>query len=88
LPGGAGSGAPVVEPHEPRPLKTTISCGENSAGWAGRRCSAERLGPLGVPMLAWANVGHGGRFRAFPLGIAAELDAGAATLRLLDPPLS
>ena len=49
---------------------------------------AERLGSLGVPMLAWANVGHGGQFQAFPVGIAAELDADAATLRLLDPPLS
>jgi muramoyltetrapeptide carboxypeptidase len=49
---------------------------------------AERLGPLGVPMLAWANVGHGGQFQAFPVGIAGELDAGAAPLRLLDPPLS
>jgi muramoyltetrapeptide carboxypeptidase len=49
---------------------------------------AERLGSLGVPMLAWANVGHGGQFQAFPYGIAAELDADAATLRLLDPPLS
>jgi muramoyltetrapeptide carboxypeptidase len=49
---------------------------------------AERLGPLAVPMLTWANVGHGGPFQTFPLGIAAELDAGRATLRLLDPPLS
>jgi muramoyltetrapeptide carboxypeptidase len=49
---------------------------------------AERLGPLAVPMLAWANVGHGGPFQTFPLGIAAELDADQATLRLLDPPLS
>jgi muramoyltetrapeptide carboxypeptidase len=49
---------------------------------------AERLGPLGVPMIAWANVGHGGRFQTFPVGIAAELDADTATLRLLDPPLS
>jgi len=49
---------------------------------------AERLGSLGVPMIAWANVGHGGLFQAFPYGIAAELDAGTATLRLLDPPLS
>jgi muramoyltetrapeptide carboxypeptidase len=49
---------------------------------------AERLGPLRVPMVAWANVGHGGPFQAFPCGIAAELDADAATLRLLDPPLS
>ena len=49
---------------------------------------AERLGPLAVPMLAWANVGHGGSFQTFPLGIAAELDADRATVRLLDPPLS
>ncbi len=49
---------------------------------------AERLGSLGVPMIAWANVGHGGMFQAFPYGIAAELDAGAATLRMLDTPLS
>jgi muramoyltetrapeptide carboxypeptidase len=48
---------------------------------------AERLGDLGVPMLAWANVGHGGAFQTFPVGIAAELDADAGTLRLLDPPL-
>ena len=48
----------------------------------------ERLGALGVPMIAWANVGHGGQFQAFPYGIAAELDAGPATLRLLDAPLS
>ena len=39
-------------------------------------------------MIAWANVGHGGPFQAFPYGIAAELDAGTATLRLLEPPLS
>ena len=49
---------------------------------------AERLGPLAVPMLAWANVGHGGPFQTFPLGIEAELDADRATLSLLDPPLS
>ena len=48
----------------------------------------ERLGSLSVPMIAWANVGHGGQFQAFPYGIAAELDAGAATLRLLDTPLT
>jgi muramoyltetrapeptide carboxypeptidase len=48
----------------------------------------ERLGALAVPMLAWADVGHGGPFQTFPLGIAAELDADQAALRLLDPPLS
>jgi muramoyltetrapeptide carboxypeptidase len=47
----------------------------------------ERLADLGAPMIAWANIGHGGRFQTFPIGIAAELDADARTLRLLDPPL-
>ena len=49
---------------------------------------AERLGPLAIPILAGADVGHGGPFQTFPLGIAAELDVGEATLRLLEPPLS
>ena len=40
-----------------------------------------------VPMIAWANVGHGGYFQTFPVGVAAELDADAKILRLLDPPL-
>jgi muramoyltetrapeptide carboxypeptidase len=48
---------------------------------------AERLGGLGVPLVAWANIGHGGHQQAYPVGIAAELDADARTLRLLDPPL-
>jgi len=48
---------------------------------------AERLGDLGVPLIAWANIGHGGYQQAYPIGIAAELDADSATLRLLDPPL-
>jgi muramoyltetrapeptide carboxypeptidase len=49
---------------------------------------AERLGALAVPMLAWTDVGHGGPFQTFPLGVAAELDADHAALHLLDPPLS
>jgi muramoyltetrapeptide carboxypeptidase len=48
---------------------------------------SERLSDLGVPMIAWANVGHGGHFQSFPIGIRAELDADARTLRLLDSPL-
>ncbi len=47
----------------------------------------ERLGRLGVPMISWANVGHGENCQTYPIGIAAELDADAATLRLTDPPL-
>lgn len=48
---------------------------------------AERLGDLGIPLIAWANVGHGGYQQAYPIGVAAELDADDPTLRLLDPPL-
>lgn len=47
----------------------------------------DRLGDLGVPMIAWANVGHGGVLQTFPIGVRAALDAGACALRLLDPPL-
>ena len=47
----------------------------------------ERLGDLRVPMISWANVGHGGKFQTFPVGVAAELDADSGVLRLLDPPL-
>jgi muramoyltetrapeptide carboxypeptidase len=63
---------------------TFVGCGAPDAVEA---ILAERLGGLGVPMIAWANVGHGGYFQAFPIGIRAELDADTATLRLLDPPL-
>jgi len=48
---------------------------------------AERLGDLCVPLVARANIGHGGHQQVFPVGIAAELDADTRTLRLLDPPL-
>ena len=47
----------------------------------------ERLGSLGVPMISGANLGHGGHNQTFPIGVAAELDADAHTLRLLEPPL-
>ena len=63
---------------------TFVGCGEPAPV---EEILTERLGRLGVPMIAWANVGHGGYFQAFPIGVAAELDADTATLRLLDPPL-
>jgi muramoyltetrapeptide carboxypeptidase len=63
---------------------TFTGCGEHELV---QDILSERLGDLGVPFIAWANIGHCGRQQAFPVGIAAELDAGARTLRLLDPPL-
>lgn len=47
----------------------------------------ERVADLGVPMIAWANIGHGGRSQTFPIGIAAELNAETRTLRLLESAL-
>lgn len=64
---------------------TFTDCGEHDDV---HEVLADRLGDLGVPVLAWANVGHGGAFQTYPIGIAAELDADAGTLRLLDPPLA
>lgn len=63
---------------------TFAGCGSNELI---QQILTERLGDLGVPMIAWANVGHGGYFQTFPIGVAAELDADAKTLRLLEPPL-
>lgn len=47
----------------------------------------ERLGDLGVPLIVWADIGHGGRQQTYPIGISAELDADTKSLHLLDPPL-
>jgi muramoyltetrapeptide carboxypeptidase len=63
---------------------TFAGCGEQSAI---EEILAERLGDMGVPVLARANVGHGCPLQAFPIGVAAQLDADAGTLTLLDPPL-
>lgn len=44
----------------------------------------EHLGPLGVPVLRGAAFGHVKRKWTLPLGVPAELDADAGTLRLLE----
>ena len=45
---------------------------------------AERLSPLGVPILAGYPAGHGGRFLAFPHGARAEIDGGRGRVRWLE----
>ncbi len=42
----------------------------------------ERLGDLGVPVLAGLPFGHGSRNQAIPVGVAARLDADAKTLTI------
>lgn len=49
---------------------------------------AERLGPLGVPMVVGASIGHEEVNLAIPLGLPVRLDATAGTLTPLLPPLS
>lgn len=48
----------------------------------------DRLGDLGVPIVAGAPVGHVDDNRPVPLGVSAVLDADAGTLRLVRPPLA
>jgi muramoyltetrapeptide carboxypeptidase len=54
---------------------------------AVRDLALDRLGPLGVPMVAGVPVGHETRNLAFPLGVPAVLDADAGTLVLRDAAL-
>jgi muramoyltetrapeptide carboxypeptidase len=48
---------------------------------------AERLRPLGVPMVSGLPFGHGTPQLTLPLGVAARLDADAGTLVLSEPAL-
>ncbi|MEO3814391.1 LD-carboxypeptidase [Sphaerisporangium sp. B11E5] len=47
----------------------------------------ERLGALGVPILAGFDVGHGARQLTVPLGVPAVLDTGSRSLRYTVPAL-
>ena len=45
----------------------------------------QHVEPLGVPAYFGAAIGHTGRKLTVPLGVEAEVDADAGTLRLLEP---
>ncbi|MEO3861572.1 LD-carboxypeptidase [Acrocarpospora sp. B8E8] len=47
----------------------------------------ERLGPLGIPILAGFDVGHGPRQLTVPLGVPAVLDTGSRSLHYTVPAL-
>jgi muramoyltetrapeptide carboxypeptidase len=49
---------------------------------------AERLGDLGVPVLAGADIGHGVAMQTYPIGVRARLDADRGTLTFLEPVLA
>ncbi len=65
-------------------LGSWADCGDPAVVRAVLR---DRLGPLGVPMLAGVPVGHGPANRTIPLGVEAVLDADAGTLRAVVPGL-
>jgi muramoyltetrapeptide carboxypeptidase len=48
---------------------------------------AERLGDLGVPILAGADIGHNTAMQTYPVGVRSLLDADRGTLTFLDPVL-
>jgi muramoyltetrapeptide carboxypeptidase len=52
------------------------------------RMLAERLGDLGVPVLAGANIGHNTEMQTYPIGVQARLDADRGTLTFLDQVLT
>jgi muramoyltetrapeptide carboxypeptidase len=66
-------------------LGTFTECGDPEHN---RRMLDERLGDLGVPVLAGADIGHGIDMQTYPIGVRARLDASAGTLTLLDPVLT
>jgi muramoyltetrapeptide carboxypeptidase len=45
---------------------------------------AERLGPLGIPIVAGYPAGHGARFLAIPIGAAARIDGDAGRIEWLE----
>lgn len=49
---------------------------------------AERLGDLGVPVLAGVNIGHNTQMQTYPIGVRARLDADRGTLTFLDDVLA
>jgi len=64
-------------------LGSWMGCGDTED--AAEEVLAERLAPLGAPVLGGLQFGHGRPQLTVPLGVPAVLDAGAGTL-ILDVP--
>lgn len=68
-------------------------CGPGDEGsyqgtWTWQEVVADRLGKLGIPVLAGLRFGHVADKSTFPVGVLAELDVAAGTLSLLEPAVS
>ncbi|QGP80063.1 S66 peptidase family protein [Sphingobium sp. CAP-1] len=63
-------------------------CGPAGASYGGFTLSQvlqQHLEPLGIPAFQGGQFGHVANQYSLPLGVAAEIDAGAGTIRLLEP---
>jgi muramoyltetrapeptide carboxypeptidase len=58
--------------------------GGSSAGFTLSDVLARHLRPLGVPAFSGANIGHVANQLSLPVGVRAEMDADAGTIRILD----
>ncbi|MGV9306134.1 S66 peptidase family protein [Nonomuraea sp. NPDC003727] len=66
-------------------LGTFTDCGEPRDV---ERMLVERLGDLGVPVMAGADIGHGIAMQTYPIGVRARLDTERGTLTFLEPVLT
>ena len=65
---------------------TSCSGGEaNYSGFTLSEVLEQHLAPLGVPAFQGALIGHVANQFAMPLGVRAEIDADAGTIRMLEP---
>jgi muramoyltetrapeptide carboxypeptidase len=61
------------------------TAGASNGGFTLSDVMARHLGPLGVPVFSGAMVGHISNQLSLPVGARAEMDAGAGTIRILEP---
>ncbi|MDB5692222.1 MAG: LD-carboxypeptidase [Alphaproteobacteria bacterium] len=57
----------------------------NYSGFTVPQLLQQHLAPLGVPAFHGANIGHVANQLAMPVGVRAEIDAAAGTIRILEP---
>ncbi|MEA3001714.1 MAG: muramoyltetrapeptide carboxypeptidase [Sphingomonadales bacterium] len=57
----------------------------NYSGFTVPQLLQQHLAPLGVPAFHGANIGHVANQLAMPVGVRAEMDAAAGTIRILEP---
>lgn len=65
-----------------------VGGGSYQGTWTWQDVAADRLGKLGIPVLAGLSFGHVSDNATLPIGVEAELDVEKGTLTLLEPAVS